>query len=145
MFGTIRTENITRSVYLYEKKKKKFFSRYFDDTFGWKEFFSAHELVFRNAYSHLFGDQGPLERDDFRPSETLADNRPYISFLNNKKMLMQRRARYRLGPVYEIINNRVSPVAIIFTSTLLRRYTVSPGYALSLSLRRPVSLYTLPT
>lgn len=49
-------------------------------------------------------------------------------------MLMQRRARYRLGPVYEIINNRVSPVAIIFTSTLLRRYTVSPGYALSLSL-----------
>lgn len=49
-------------------------------------------------------------------------------------MLMQRRARYRLGPVYEIINNRVSPVAIIFTSTLLRRYTVSPGYTLSLSL-----------
>lgn len=47
-------------------------------------------------------------------------------------MLMQRRARYRLGPVYEIINNRVSPVAIIFTSTLLRRYTVSPGYTLSL-------------
>lgn len=45
-------------------------------------------------------------------------------------MLMQRRARYRLGPVYEIINNRVSPVAIIFTSTLLRRYTVSPGYTL---------------
>lgn len=43
-------------------------------------------------------------------------------------MLMHRRARYRLGSVYEIINNRVSPDAIIFTSTLLRRYTFSPGY-----------------
>lgn len=41
---------------------------------------------------------------------------------------MHRRARYRLGSVYEIINNRVSPDAIIFTSTLLRRYTFSPGY-----------------
>lgn len=43
-------------------------------------------------------------------------------------MLMHRRARYRLGSVYEIINNRVSPGAIIFTSTLLRRYTFSPVY-----------------
>lgn len=43
-------------------------------------------------------------------------------------MLMHRRARYRLRSVYEIINNRVSPDAIIFTSTLLRRYTFSPGY-----------------
>ena len=46
---------------------------------------------------------------------------------------MQRPARYRLGPVYEIINNRVSPVAIIFTSTLLRRYT--PGFPGLYSLR----------
>lgn len=52
---------------------------------------------------------------------------------------MQRRARYRLGPVYEIINNRVSPVAIIFMSTLLRRYTVSPGYTLSFSLSLSVT------
>lgn len=42
-------------------------------------------------------------------------------------MLMQRRARYRLGSVYEIINNRVSPVAIIFTSTLLSEIHSFPG------------------
>lgn len=49
-------------------------------------------------------------------------------------MLMHRRARYRLDSVYEIINNRVSPDTIIFTSTLLRRYTFFPGLYF---LRRP--------
>lgn len=90
--------------------------------------FYIHDLVFRKAYTHLFGDQELPRARRLQTGYSFADNTPYISFLNNKKMLMHRRARYRLGSVYEIINNRVSPDAIIFTSTLLRRYTFSPGY-----------------
>lgn len=56
-----KQKNITRSIFFCEKVFLRILFAILSVLSRWKEFsfFPVHDLVFRNAYSHLFGDQEP--------------------------------------------------------------------------------------
>lgn len=56
-----KQKNITRSIFFCEKVFLQILFAILSVLSRWKEFsfFPVHDLVFRNAYSHLFGDQEP--------------------------------------------------------------------------------------